>query len=176
MRVLSSAQIDELMEAALSPIPPPDKTKSQQEQDKQQNDALKTKMMAAEMCKKNLADVSALVQKAAQVRSLATDAATVDDIQFVIDQVLAVIRQTVEPVDPILSISLVKQIEQVKMPNRARDLPDASALLVRAVEEISQIQAGRTMDMRLAEEGKKQAEENAEQATNQEQTDGTEPK
>lgn len=165
MRILSSSQIDGFIETALEPI-------EQGLSDEDYKKALNAKITSAEMCKKNLADVSSLVQKAAQVRSLATDAATVDDIQFVIDQVLAVIRQTVEPVDPVLSISLVKQIEQVKMPNRARDLPDASSLLVRAVEEISQIQAGRTIDMRMSGEGN----ETAYQATDAEKKEENEKK
>lgn len=138
-RVLASAQIDALLECALTPV---DSAASEDEQKKQ----WAAKFSAGELCKKALADVSSMVQKAAQVRSLSTDAATVEDIQYVMDQVIAVIQQVVEPVDPTMAATLCMQLHNVRMPMRERNLPDQGALLLKAVEEIATIQTGKYVE------------------------------
>ena len=97
---------------------------------------------ASELVKKCMADVSAIVEKASKVRALSTDAATVEDIDYVIGQVVGAIQQVVEPVDPILSATLQERIANIKLPGRNRDLPEPAKLLHKAIEEITKIQLG----------------------------------
>jgi hypothetical protein len=125
IRTIAAAQLDTVLQRALDP-----------------NEKEEVRIGNGELAKKILADVASVAQKAAQVRSLAVDAATVDDIEFVINQVLGVIKTTVEPVDPILAASITHQIENIKMPGRNRDLPNATQLLNRAVAEIAEVEKG----------------------------------
>lgn len=134
-RILAASQLDEMMELAITPV---DQKLTPQEFQKAQA----AKVAAAEFCKKAVNDVAATVHKAAQVRSLATDAATAEDIEFVLNQVVAIIEAVVAPTDPVMARTIQDQIEKVQMPNRHRDLPDANKLLLKAVGEIEVIENG----------------------------------
>lgn len=125
VRAVTGAQLDHFMEEAFNPANTPEE-----------------RVGAAEIVKKCMTDVAAIVDKAARVRSLATDAATVEDIEYVINQVVGIVQQVVEPVDPILSRTLQDQISNIRLPGRHRDLPDPAKLLHKAVEEINTIENG----------------------------------
>lgn len=125
MRVIATKQLDKVLATALSDTAD-----------------LQVQLAAIELSKKTLSDVALMVDKAARVRALATDAATVDDIEFVMNQVVGIIQSVVLPVDPILAQTVITQIENVKMPNRNRDLPSANQLLAAAAKEIGSIENG----------------------------------